>query len=63
MDSTVWKILRELQYDARISFNALRQHADLSTPDVAERVRKVERGWYSDGPKSLVFWPSQGSQG
>nr|BBH87958.1 AsnC family transcriptional regulator [Thermosporothrix sp. COM3] len=42
LDSTDWKILRELQHDARISFNELGRRVGLSTPGVTERVRKLE---------------------
>ncbi|MFC5862297.1 Lrp/AsnC family transcriptional regulator [Acidicapsa dinghuensis] len=42
MDSTGWKILELLQKDARISFAELGRKIGLSTPAVAERVRKLE---------------------
>jgi Lrp/AsnC family transcriptional regulator, leucine-responsive regulatory protein len=42
LDSTDWKILRELQWDARISFNELGRRVGLSSPSAAERVRKLE---------------------
>ncbi|WP_220200375.1 Lrp/AsnC family transcriptional regulator [Ktedonospora formicarum] len=42
LDSTDWKILRELQRDARISFNELGRRIGLSSPSTAERVRKLE---------------------
>src|SRR5256885_1263682 len=42
LDSTDWKILRELQRDARLSFNALGRRVGLSSPSTAERVHKLE---------------------
>ncbi|GCE03115.1 Lrp/AsnC family transcriptional regulator [Dictyobacter aurantiacus] len=42
LDSTDWKILRELQRDARISFNELGKRIGMSSPSVAERVHKLE---------------------
>src|ERR1043165_861435 len=42
LDSTDWQILRELQQDARLSFNELGRRVNLSAPAAAERVRKLE---------------------
>jgi Lrp/AsnC family leucine-responsive transcriptional regulator len=42
LDSTDWKILRELQKDARISFHELGRRVGLSSPSTAERVRRLE---------------------
>jgi Lrp/AsnC family leucine-responsive transcriptional regulator len=42
LDQTDWKILRELQEDARISYNELGKRVGLSAPAAAERVRKME---------------------
>ncbi|QBD81289.1 Lrp/AsnC family transcriptional regulator [Ktedonosporobacter rubrisoli] len=42
LDSTDWKILRELQRDARLSFNELGRRVGLSSPSTAERVRRLE---------------------
>jgi Lrp/AsnC family leucine-responsive transcriptional regulator len=42
LDSTDWKILRELQQDARLSYNELGRRVALSAPAVTERVRKLE---------------------
>src|SRR5215469_11567610 len=42
LDSTDWKILRELQRDARLSYNELGKRVGLSAPAAAERVRKLE---------------------
>ncbi len=42
LDPLGWKLLTELQGDARISFAELGRRVGLSTPAVAERVRRME---------------------
>ena len=42
LDSLDWQILRELQSDARLSYNELSRRVGLSSPAVAERVRRME---------------------
>jgi len=42
LDRLGWKILTELQKDARISFAELGRRVGLSTPAVAQRVRRME---------------------
>src|SRR5689334_319670 len=42
LDGTDWKILRELQKDARLSYNELGRRVGLSAPAVAERVHRLE---------------------
>jgi Transcriptional regulators len=42
MDSIDWKILKELQIDARTSYAELGRRVGLTTPAVIERVRKLE---------------------
>ena len=42
LDEIGWRILEELQADARLSFAELGRRVHLSTPAVAERVRKME---------------------
>jgi Lrp/AsnC family transcriptional regulator, leucine-responsive regulatory protein len=42
LDALGWKILGELQNDARVSFAELGRRVGLSTPAVAERVRRME---------------------
>src|SRR5215467_2360600 len=42
LDKIDWKILKELQADARISFAELGRRVGLTTPAVIERVRKLE---------------------
>ena len=42
LDALDWGILRELQADARLSYNELARRVGLSPPTVAERVRRLE---------------------
>ncbi|MFC4118871.1 Lrp/AsnC family transcriptional regulator [Nonomuraea zeae] len=42
MDAMDWDLLRELQANARLSFNELSRRVHLSPPAVAERVRRLE---------------------
>ncbi len=42
IDDTDWKLLFELQQDARVTFKELGQRVGLSAPAAAERVRKME---------------------
>lgn len=42
LDSTDWSTLRELQRDARLSYNELGRRVGLSAPAAAERVRRLE---------------------
>lgn len=42
IDAIDWKILEELQVNARISFAELGRRINLTTPAVIERVRKLE---------------------
>src|SRR5579871_3272155 len=42
LDETGWRILQELQENARLSFSELGLRVGLSSPAVAERVRKLE---------------------
>ncbi|MGC9157646.1 MAG: Lrp/AsnC family transcriptional regulator [Terracidiphilus sp.] len=42
LDALGWKLLIELQKDARISFAELGRRVGLSTPAVAQRVRRME---------------------
>jgi Lrp/AsnC family leucine-responsive transcriptional regulator len=45
MDGIDWRILAELQHDARLSQNEISRRVNLSAPAVAERVRRlVESG-------------------
>ena len=42
IDEIDWKILKELQIDARMSFAELGRRIGLTTPAIIERVRKLE---------------------
>lgn len=42
LDKIGWKILRELQEDARLSYAELGRRVGLTTPAVIERVKKLE---------------------
>ncbi len=42
LDETGWQILHELQQNARLSFSELGLRVGLSSPAVAERVRRME---------------------
>ena len=42
IDEIDWKILKELQINARISFAELGRRVGLTTPAVIERIRKLE---------------------
>ena len=42
-DDLDWRILAELQADGRLSFNELARRVHLSSPAVAERVRRLEQ--------------------
>jgi Lrp/AsnC family transcriptional regulator, leucine-responsive regulatory protein len=43
LDDVDWRLLAELQADARLSFNELGRRVHLSSPAVAERVRRLEQ--------------------
>jgi Lrp/AsnC family leucine-responsive transcriptional regulator len=42
LDDIDWRLLHELQQNARLSFSELGQRVGLSSPAVAERIRKLE---------------------
>jgi Lrp/AsnC family transcriptional regulator, leucine-responsive regulatory protein len=53
MDTIAWKIVEELQQDARLSWAELGRRVGLTTPAVAERVQRLEklgviRGFHAD---------------
>jgi Lrp/AsnC family transcriptional regulator, leucine-responsive regulatory protein len=49
MDGVDRRLLAELQQDARLSFNELSRRVSLSSPAVAERVRRLEGDGVIDG--------------
>lgn len=54
LDAIAWKILEALQRDARLSFAELGRKAGLSTPAVAERVRRMEEAGVIQGYHASV---------
>jgi Lrp/AsnC family leucine-responsive transcriptional regulator len=54
LDDTDWRILHELQADARLSFNELGRRVSLSPPAVAERVRRLEEAGIIAGYQARV---------
>lgn len=54
MDQTDWRIVEELQRDGRLSFNKLAQRVNLSSPAVAERVRRLEESGVITGYRAQV---------
>lgn len=54
LDQTDWHILAELQNDGRLSFKQLGQRVNLSSPAVAERVRRLEESGVITGYSAAV---------
>jgi len=54
LDDIGWKILEELQANARISFAELGRRVGLSTPAVIERVRRMEETEIILGYRTIV---------
>jgi Lrp/AsnC family leucine-responsive transcriptional regulator len=54
LDQIGWKILRELQRDARVSFTELGRRVGLTTPAVIERVRRLEEAGIIVGYRAEV---------
>ena len=54
LDQTAWRLLRELQADARLSFSELARRVGMSTPAVAERVRRLEETGAITGYRAVV---------
>ena len=62
LDDLDWRILAELQQDARLSYSELGRRVALSQPAVAERVRRLEntgviRGYHADVDPALIGRP------
>jgi Lrp/AsnC family transcriptional regulator, leucine-responsive regulatory protein len=62
LDDLDWRILAELQQDARLSYSELGRRVALSQPAVAERVRRLEnagviRGYHADVDLALIGRP------
>jgi Lrp/AsnC family leucine-responsive transcriptional regulator len=54
LDSIAWKILEGLQHDARQSFAELGRKVGLSTPAVAERVRRLQEAGIITGYHAVL---------
>ncbi|MBU3062356.1 Lrp/AsnC family transcriptional regulator [Nocardia sp. NEAU-G5] len=54
LDDTDWQILAELQADGRLSYNELARRVHLSSPAVAERVRRLEGAGVITGYQARV---------
>lgn len=53
-DDLDWRLIAELQADARLSFNELARRVHLSSPAVAERVRRLEQAGVITGYHAAV---------
>lgn len=60
MDEVNWRILQELQLDARISFSELGRRVGLSSPAAAERVRRLEEAGIIEGYQTKINLTSIG---
>ena len=49
LDATDWAIIGEIQRDARLSFNQIAKHVNLSAPSVAARIRRLEEARVIEG--------------
>ncbi|MBT5267652.1 MAG: Lrp/AsnC family transcriptional regulator [Rhodospirillaceae bacterium] len=54
LDKVGWQLLRVLQEDARLSFSELGRRIGLSSPAVAERVRRMEDAGLITGYRTMV---------
>ena len=62
IDSTNWKILQTLQKNARISNSALGRAVGITSPAVAERIRKMEDAGILIGYKAEISHFESGHQ-
>lgn len=60
LDAIAWKILESLQHNARISFAELGRKVGLSTPAVAERMRRLEEAGVITGYHASLHLPRIG---
>jgi Lrp/AsnC family transcriptional regulator, leucine-responsive regulatory protein len=54
LDKTGWRILEELQQNARLTFNELSRRVNLSAPAAAERIRRMEAAGIITGYRAQV---------
>ncbi len=60
LDDFNWQIIRELQMNARITIVELGKRIGLSSPAVAERIRKLENDGYIKGYRTVVDYDKLG---
>lgn len=60
LDETGWLLLQELQQNARLSYSELGQRVGLSSPAVADRIRKMEEAGIIAGYRAEVNMASLG---
>jgi Transcriptional regulators len=60
LDETGWLLLQELQQNARLSYSELGQRVGLSSPAVADRMRKMEEAGIITGYRAEVNLASLG---
>jgi DNA-binding Lrp family transcriptional regulator len=54
LDNTGWRILEELQGNARLTHKELGRRVNLSAPAAAERVRRMEEAWIITGYRAQI---------
>jgi Lrp/AsnC family leucine-responsive transcriptional regulator len=54
LDQTDWRIIAELQRDARQSYNQLAGRIAMSAPALAERIRRLEQAGVITGYQALI---------
>jgi Lrp/AsnC family transcriptional regulator, leucine-responsive regulatory protein len=60
LDNLNWKILQELQKNARITVVELGKRINLSAPAVAERIKKMEEEGYIKGYQTVIDYDKIG---
>ncbi len=60
LDELNWKIIGELQADARITIVELGKRIGLSAPAVSERIKKLEEEGYITGYRTIVNYDKLG---
>ncbi|GHO83822.1 Lrp/AsnC family transcriptional regulator [Dictyobacter formicarum] len=60
LDETGWSLLRELQQNARLSYSELGQRVGLTSPAVADRMRKMEEAGIITGYRAQINLPRLG---
>jgi Lrp/AsnC family transcriptional regulator, leucine-responsive regulatory protein len=60
LDDTGWQLLQELQQNARLSYSELGQRVGLSSPAVADRMRRMEEAGIISAYRAEVNLPKLG---